>query len=78
MKAYAPAPASTGMAETLVALYRRNEVFWLGLAAVVLGALLPDTLTVGGLDVPQLFVVTGGGLLVTSVFVGLYRFLAPE
>ncbi|WP_135821950.1 hypothetical protein [Halostella litorea] len=66
------------MAETLVALYRRNEVFWLGLAAVVLGALLPDTLTVGGLDVPQLFVVTGGGLLVTSVFVGLYRFLAPE
>jgi hypothetical protein len=63
--------------ETLRSLYRRNEVFWLGLAAVVLGVLLPETLSLGGIDFSRLFVVTGGGLLITSVFVGLYRHLAP-
>ena len=64
------------MAETLRYLYRCNEVFWLGLSAVALGALIPESLAFGGLDLARLFVVTGGGLLVTSVFVGLYRLLA--
>lgn len=65
------------MAETLTALYRRNEVLWLGLSAVVLGVLIPETLEFGGIDISRLFVVTGGGLLITSVFVGLYRVLTP-
>ncbi len=73
---YSHTVSGAGMAETLTALYRRNEVFWVGLFAVVLGAVLPETLALGGLDVSRLFVVTGGGLLITSVFV-VYRPLTP-
>jgi hypothetical protein len=63
------------MRETLRSLYRRNEVFWLGLAAVVLGLLVPNAVGAGGINATRLFIVTGGGLLVTSVFVGSYRLL---
>ncbi|WP_115863545.1 hypothetical protein [Halorussus litoreus] len=62
------------MVETLRGLYQRNEVFWMGLSAVVLGMVIPGTLAFGEINVSRLFVVTGGGLLITSVFVGLYRF----
>lgn len=65
------------MAETLTALYQRNEVFWMGLSVVVLGILLPESLGFGGINFPRLFIVTGGGLLITSVFVGIYRLLTP-
>ncbi|WP_226039753.1 hypothetical protein [Natrinema sp. DC36] len=65
------------MAETLTALYQRNEVFWIGLSAVILGVLIPDTLAFVGINLSELFVVTGGGLLITSVFVGIYRLLTP-
>lgn len=65
------------MGETLTALYRRNEVFWVGLFAVILEVLISETLAFAEIDFSQLFVVTGGGLLITSVFVGIYRFLTP-
>ncbi|WP_144240176.1 hypothetical protein [Natrinema altunense] len=65
------------MEETLRSLYQRNEVFWLGLSAVVLGIVIPGTLAFGGINLSELFVVTGGGLLITSVFVGIYRLLTP-
>lgn len=65
------------MKDTLIALYQRNEVFWLGVAAVLLGVLIPGALSFGGLNLSRLFVVTGGGLLVTSVFVGIYRLFVP-
>ncbi|PCR90297.1 hypothetical protein [Natrinema ejinorense] len=65
------------MSGTLTALYQRNEVFWMGLTAVVLGVLIPGTLAFGGLNLSRLFGVTGGGLLITSVFVGIYRFFTP-
>ena len=65
------------MVETLTALYQRNEVFWMGLSAVILGMLIPGTLAFGGINLARLLVVTGGGLLITSVFVGIYRFLTP-
>jgi hypothetical protein len=64
------------MTDPLTGIYRRNEAFWLGAFAVVLGAVLPESVAVGGLDVSSLFVVTGGGLLLTSVFVGVYRVFA--
>lgn len=63
------------MPEPLTSLYQRNEVFWAGLFVVLLGVLVLETLAFGGLNFSRLFVVTGGGLLVTSVFVGLYRLL---
>ncbi|MGQ3330910.1 hypothetical protein [Halorubrum sp. FL23] len=65
------------MEETLAEVYHLNEVFWLGLVAVVLGVLTPVSLAFGGLNVSSWFIVTGGGLLVTSVFVGIYRFSKP-
>jgi len=65
------------MVERITALYRRNEVFWLGVAAVVLGIATPESFALGGFGFSHWFVVTGGGLLVTSVFVGVYRFLTP-
>ena len=65
------------MRETLSGLYQRNEVFWVGLFIVALGVLVPESLFVATLDLSRLFVITGGGLLVTSFFVGLYRLLAP-
>lgn len=65
------------MAETLPAFYQRNEVFWMGSSAVALGVLLPESLALGRIDRSRLVVVTGGGLLITSVFVGIYRLLTP-
>ncbi len=65
------------MAETLTDLYRRNEVFWMGVSAVILGFLIPGAFTIGSIAISRLFTVTGGGLLITSVFVGIYRFLTP-
>lgn len=63
------------MVETLTALYQRHEVFWLGLSAVILGMLIPEALAFGGINFSELFVISGGGLLITSIFVGLYRLL---
>jgi hypothetical protein len=65
------------MTEALTALYQRNEVLWMGLSAVVLGVLPPETFSLGGINISRLFVVTGGGLLVTAVFVGIYGLLTP-
>ncbi|WP_246999710.1 hypothetical protein [Halosolutus gelatinilyticus] len=65
------------MAETLTALYHRNEVFWLGLSVVVLGVIIPESLEFWGIHLSSWFVVSGGGLLITSVFVGFYRLLTP-
>ncbi|MEF8843621.1 MAG: hypothetical protein V5A62_18680 [Haloarculaceae archaeon] len=65
------------MAETLTVLYQRNELFWIGLCAVVLGILLPETLALGEINLSRSFIVTGGGLLITSVFVGIHRRLTP-
>lgn len=47
------------MAETRTALYQRNEVFWLGFSAVLLGVLLPRILAFGGINSSRPFVVTG-------------------
>jgi hypothetical protein len=63
------------MLESLTSLYQRNEVFWVGLFIILLGVLVPEMLAFGGLNFSQLFIVTGSGLLITSVFVGFYRLL---
>lgn len=75
-KVYLLNTTSDSMVETLTALYQRNEVFWVGLSAVILGVLIPEALAFGGINLSELFVVTGSGLLITSIFVGLYRLLA--
>lgn len=49
----------------------------MGLSAVILGLLIPGTLAFGGINLSRLLIVTGGGLLITSVFVGIYRFIIP-
>ena len=49
----------------------------MGLSAVVLGILLLIPIKLGGIDFSRLFTVTGGGLLITSVFVSLNRLLTP-
>ena len=49
----------------------------MGLSVVVLGLLFPTTLSFGGMGLLRLFVVTGGGLLITSVFVDIHRLLIP-
>ncbi|WP_435125866.1 hypothetical protein [Halobaculum sp. D14] len=61
------------MRERLVGLYRRNELFWVGLLVTILGALTPESLRLWWLDVSNWLVTSGGGLLLASVFVGLYR-----
>lgn len=77
MKTYLRSNLNDNVSETLKALYQRNEVFWMGLSAVILGVVIPETIAFWGINLSRLFVVTGGGLLITSVFVGLYRVFAP-
>lgn len=60
------------MTESLTALYQRNEVFWVGLSAFVLGMVTPQTLAFGGIELARTLFVGGGGLLVTSLFVAVY------
>lgn len=63
------------MSESLTALYQRNEVFWIGLSALILGIVTPRNLAFGEIGLAKTLFVGGGGLIVTSVFVAIYRTL---
>ena len=63
------------MMESLTALYHRNEVFWVGLSAFILGMVTPHSLAFGGIELARTLFVSGGGLIVTSIFVAIYRIL---
>lgn len=63
------------MAETLVALSQRNEAFWIGLVLFILGVITPDTLLLGGIRISRVLIFIGGGILLTRLFVGVFRIL---
>lgn len=63
------------MAETLTALSQRKETFWVGLALFLLGVLTPANLLLGGIGLSRVLIVTGGGILVMRLFVGIVRII---
>ena len=63
------------MAETLTALSQRKEAFWIGLALFLLGVITPEPLLFGGIGLSRVLVFVGGGILVTRLFVGIFRIL---
>ncbi|MFC7133625.1 MULTISPECIES: hypothetical protein [Salinibaculum] len=63
------------MAETLTVLSQRDEAFWIGLALFVLGLITPDTLLLGGVGLARTLIFIGGGILLTRLFVGMFRIL---
>lgn len=63
------------MAETLTALSQRNEAFWIGLALFLLGVIIPETLSLGGITLSKTLIFLGGGILLIRVLVGSFRIL---
>jgi hypothetical protein len=63
------------MAETLTALSQRKEAFWIGLVLFLLGVITPEPLLLGGIALSRVLIFVGGGILVTRLFVGIFRIL---
>ncbi|WP_276261094.1 hypothetical protein [Haloglomus litoreum] len=63
------------MAEPPAEPSRWSDVFWLGLAFVVLGVFTPETLVLGDTRLSMVLFWSGAGLLLARVLVSVYRFL---
>lgn len=62
------------MVETRPEPSRWNEVFWLGVALIVLGVFAPESLVVADTRLSRVLFWGGTALLFTRVLVALYRY----
>lgn len=63
------------MVKTLTALSQQNEAFWIGLALILFGVIIPETLFLGEIELSGVLIWIGGQILLVRVLVAAFRIL---